>query len=137
MKTWIQHYDLCIEELDCVSVEDLLFAYNGHEWGTELKKEEEDQGSDRCCRPAFGIEMDEHHTIQLYPKKGKRIDLHYDYTVMIRKWGLFLDYKTVFLDVKDIGEENLDEILYLHCNKEHTLLLEFLEAFGQTKILGA
>lgn len=135
MKVWIQHQNLFIEEIDCTSQEEIMHAYQSYDWNSELKKEEENKGSDRCCRPAFGIEVDTNHTIQFYPRKEGLFDLHYDYSVIVRKWVIFLHQKNAFLSVEGIKNENLDEILYLHYNTEHQLLMEFLEAFGDTKVL--
>lgn len=135
MKIWIQHHDLFVEELTCVDLKTILDAYFAHDWKSELELEQKNKGSDRCCRPAFGIEMDPNHVLQIYPRSDRFFDLHYDYSILERRLFLFLNTKSAFVSVKGIEDTNLDEVLFLHFNKEHELLLEFLEAFGHAREL--
>ncbi|MEN8661182.1 MAG: hypothetical protein ABF322_05665 [Lentimonas sp.] len=67
MKTWIQHHDLSIKELRCSDLDAVTNAYVMHDWEAEIEKEEINKGSDCCCRPAFGIEVDQNHILQIYP----------------------------------------------------------------------
>ncbi|MEN8661183.1 MAG: hypothetical protein ABF322_05660 [Lentimonas sp.] len=53
----------------------------------------------------------------------------------MRKCGIFLSHKSAILYAEGIQDNNLKEILFLHYNTEHKLLLEFLDAFGAVKEL--